>query len=712
MKKIARIASLILTAAILLAAIPFSATAADNLSGKTIIAFGDSLTEGTVWWVNNGYDVYTDHLADNFPNSTIINAGQRGDSTYNASLRFETEVLNKNPDIVIICFGMNDQAWEVQYNRPIIPLYNYRMHLENFTKALQNIGADVIFMTPNPVYEAAYTPTASNNYEYGLMDDYCNEMREIAIEYGCGLIDVNYEFNSRTVSTLVSSDGIHQTIAGHKLYGDLITAYLNAVYNGSSKATATVNCVDENGRIIKTVSHSGASGAKITLAVPEIDGFTANSDTAPIETSLVNGGVHTMKYTSELSAVLAKARRISVRDYSEHALAELRSVCAEAASLLSASTADASAMNACAVKLNALLALAGETETVVSKGASYTATAPNRGDAYDNDGKRLTDGIKGGANGGTAEYAGWNAGNVEVTVDLGALTETNYYRAYVAGGAWGIGEARTLGVQVSADGVSFTKLSESNTVTELAAHDSTAEPWKSYALTVKTDSVQNARYVKFVIGGCAYNSFVWVSEVEAAMSRPLITDKIDIYGFNSSIQAGDAFIFTPDHSPLTDSNSNLRYTYNIVAKLNSAGDYIITEIYANNTNTTNAKALSEGEILVAVHGDPSVENSQDNKEEALKAAIGQKLVFDNIDIESKTLGIGANISLTTAYAIGDINADGAVGPIDYMLLKRYCLNTLKLTEEQLARCDINGDSAVGPVDYMLLKRICLGTFKL
>lgn len=713
MKKATRIFSLILAFSILFAAFGFSASAEGALDGKTIIAFGDSLTQGTLWWVNNGNAVYTDHLKAAFPNSTVINSGQRGDSTYNASLRFKKDVLDKKPDIVIISFGMNDQAWEIKYNCPIISLENYRNYLVDFTTALKNSGAEVIFMTPNPVYEAAYTPNANNNYAYGLMDDYCNEMRKIAAEYDCDLIDINREFNSRTLSALVSSDGIHQTAAGHKLYGELIAAHLNAVYNNVSKATVSIKCVDEKGRVIKTVSQSGTKGAKLTLVAPEISGFTAASDAVPKDVSLTDGAVYEMKYISGVSVLLERAKRISVRDFSESDLASLRSACAEAESLLSAPTVNAAAMAAGGKKLAALLATAGSDETVISTGASYTATAPNRNDTYDDDSVRLTDGVKGGADGGKPEYAGWNAESVDITIDLGSAKATDIYRAYVAGGAWGIGEARKMTVSVSDDGVSFTEVTSSVTVKTIASSTSEKEPWKSYSITAKTDKVRNSRYIRFTVGGCAYNNFIWISEVEAAITRDRITDRVDVYGFNTAIKAGDAYIFTPDMGALTDNNANLRYTHNIVAKWNSAHKaYVITEVYDNNSGSSQPRTLAEGELLIAVHGDTSVENSADNKRESLKAAVGQALVLNNIDIEHKTVGIGANIAFASLYKTGDINGDGKINATDYVLLKRHCLKTFRLTEEQCLRGDINGDGKVNAVDYVLLKRVCLGTYKL
>ena len=460
-----RILSIILASLMLLILMPVIPSAEDALAGKTIIAFGDSLTQGTVWWVQSGLDTYPDILKRNFPNSEVINAGSRGDSTYNATLRFETDVLSKNPDIVIICFGMNDQAWEVKYNRPIQTLERYRKQLVDMVVALQEIGADVIFMTPNPVYEEAYSPNSNNNYEYGLMGDYCNEMREIALEYGCGLIDMNYEITLRGISTYVSSDGIHQTVEGHKLYAECVTNYLNAVYNGINRATVTVNYKNENGNLLSAYNYVGAAGANVTLATPSHLGCETLSE--DINTTLVDGASHNMLF---------------------------------------------------------------EDEIIVSRNKNYTTTAPNRGDSFDDDAVRLTDGQKGIQDPGTYFYSGWNktsTGYVEVTVDLREETKTNVYRIYAGAGHWGIMAPTKISIAVSDDAISFSDEIAVSTTLEKYCDGKVVDGSATtmYTLTATAEYTQNARYVRFRITPSAGNAFLWIDEVEAIYNASASEEK-------------------------------------------------------------------------------------------------------------------------------------------------------------------------------------------
>ncbi len=72
--------------------------------GTSIIAFGDSLTAG--YGAAAGED-YPSRLAT-ILGTTIVNAGVSGDTTDSALARLETDVLSRDPRIVIVGLGGND----------------------------------------------------------------------------------------------------------------------------------------------------------------------------------------------------------------------------------------------------------------------------------------------------------------------------------------------------------------------------------------------------------------------------------------------------------------------------------------------------------------------------------------------------------------------------------------------------------------------------
>lgn len=70
---------------------------------KTLICFGDSLTEGAIG------AAYVDILRECLPAAIrVINAGINGDTTINLLRRFKRDVVPYRPDLVVLLVGLND----------------------------------------------------------------------------------------------------------------------------------------------------------------------------------------------------------------------------------------------------------------------------------------------------------------------------------------------------------------------------------------------------------------------------------------------------------------------------------------------------------------------------------------------------------------------------------------------------------------------------
>ncbi|MEE0968165.1 MAG: N-acetylmuramoyl-L-alanine amidase [Clostridia bacterium] len=67
--------------------------------------------------------------------------------------------------------------------------------------------------------------------------------------------------------------------------------------------------------------------------------------------------------------------------------------------------------------------------------------------------------------------------------------------------------------------------------------------------------------------------------------------------------------------------------------------------------------------------------------------------------------------LKPRFLLGDVNGNGKIDSMDYILAKRIYFGTYKPTEEELKRCDIDGDGKVSAMDYILIKRMYFGTYK-
>ena len=67
-------------------------------------------------------------------------------------------------------------------------------------------------------------------------------------------------------------------------------------------------------------------------------------------------------------------------------------------------------------------------------------------------------------------------------------------------------------------------------------------------------------------------------------------------------------------------------------------------------------------------------------------------------------------AFSESFQRGDVNQDGMVNSIDYLMVKRFVLGTLLLNENQQSIADTNNDGHVDAMDYLITKRCVLGTY--
>lgn len=236
-----------------------------SLADKKILAFGDSLTARTGWVAMLGGYIGTE----------VINAGVGGDSTIAALARLERDVLSKKPDVALVCFGMNDQAQSQSKKAPNVSLETYTQNMRTIIEELQAIGTQVILITPHDVCAEAgyYVPNKDYglDYAYGNMKDFCITIRNLAQEYGCGLIDIYAQAEQEDLTKFLNaSDGIHQSPYGHELWAKYVSDYLLAVYDGKNQVTVNVNVETDDGEVLEGYSWIMAAGAY--MYVPRPDG--------------------------------------------------------------------------------------------------------------------------------------------------------------------------------------------------------------------------------------------------------------------------------------------------------------------------------------------------------------------------------------------------------------------------------------------------------
>ena len=184
------------------------------------VGFGDEMDYETVYWNRLRKKLLA--VCDQIP-INVINAGIGGDTTPGALARLDRQVLIHQPDLVTVCYGLNDVN---------LPLAQFGTSLREIFRRLTAAGTEVIYMTPNMLNTyvaddveerwrdyAAVTADFQNN---GRMDAYMAEARAAAAEFGVPVCDCYAKWKqlSRTEDTtmLLANRINHPTREMHELF--------------------------------------------------------------------------------------------------------------------------------------------------------------------------------------------------------------------------------------------------------------------------------------------------------------------------------------------------------------------------------------------------------------------------------------------------------------------------------------------------------------
>lgn len=173
----------------------------------------------------------------------VVNAGVPADTTRRAAARFEHDVLEKNPVLVVIQFGINDATTDVwktpPETSPRVPKAEYLKNIASFIERCRQRGIHVVLMTPNPVSWSERTlelygrPPYDRDDPDGLnlnLRPYTAALRQLAAETNTPLVDVMqaHDDAARSGGPALVGDGVHPNDAGQRLVADLLMKFLHS----------------------------------------------------------------------------------------------------------------------------------------------------------------------------------------------------------------------------------------------------------------------------------------------------------------------------------------------------------------------------------------------------------------------------------------------------------------------------------------------------
>lgn len=216
-----------------------------------IVAFGDSVTHGCVGDGEINYEtVYWNRLKNkilevsNYVPVNTINAGIGGITSWDSLERMDSQVFAHNPDLVIICFGLNDVNGELE---------DYLGAMGKIFDRCRTENTEAIFLTPNMLntYVAddtleelkGYAAKTAEMQTGGRMDKYIYAAIELANEKGIPVCDCYSEWKklSETQDTtmLLANRINHPTREMHELFAQSLFDMIfdGTEYSGNKEST-------------------------------------------------------------------------------------------------------------------------------------------------------------------------------------------------------------------------------------------------------------------------------------------------------------------------------------------------------------------------------------------------------------------------------------------------------------------------------------------
>lgn len=197
-------------------------------AGDTIVALGDSITDDLQGWFNIFEHVLEIGLED--PEFTFVNSGVSYDTSTDALKRLNRDVLDHEPDWVIVALGTFDaQRLHVAPDRQLVSLADYWENLNTIeNNVLEITDNPLIWITPPPVITEMLQQVRL--FHFDVFEEDLSSIREILTGKKGYIVDPlgermndeeeresegGEEENPGPAPWNYLSDGLHPSLSGH-----------------------------------------------------------------------------------------------------------------------------------------------------------------------------------------------------------------------------------------------------------------------------------------------------------------------------------------------------------------------------------------------------------------------------------------------------------------------------------------------------------------
>ena len=174
---------------------------------RTVVAFGDSIVEG--YNQPEGWpEMLQRDLGARFGGVQMINSGISGNTAANGLARVKKDVLEHNPDLVLISFGLNDMKNGEK-------VADFTANMNALVNAIQGEGTRPVLMTTTILQQGASILGRVNPAPFN------EAIRQIAEDREITLIDVHEKFKGYNTPEYLM-DVAHPNREGYRRLADIV----------------------------------------------------------------------------------------------------------------------------------------------------------------------------------------------------------------------------------------------------------------------------------------------------------------------------------------------------------------------------------------------------------------------------------------------------------------------------------------------------------
>jgi lysophospholipase L1-like esterase len=195
---------------------------------KTMVCHGDSLTEGAD--LDKSYT--WPQLVENRVRVTVLNKGIGGDTSGGLLARFQQDVLQNKPDLVVILGGTNDLWWDLDINLILANIFAMACQAQHRDIA-PVVGLPLPLFMENIRNQNMMAPIAGWDRYINKLSELVNALAVAAKESEIACLDFYHLFldtNQKVRGDFFLEDGLHPNKQGHRLMAEKMSELLQNLF--------------------------------------------------------------------------------------------------------------------------------------------------------------------------------------------------------------------------------------------------------------------------------------------------------------------------------------------------------------------------------------------------------------------------------------------------------------------------------------------------